>query len=84
MQLTGCKGLIRLYCTQLNSLTLNVFLSVDVTTTIFQHCSSVGAASYFRSHSRVFASPCTPGAVAWYSETPDRDTEQSRASLEDT
>lgn len=85
MQLTGCKGLIRLYWTQLNSLTLNIFLSVGVTTTVFQHSSrQLVLPSYFRSHSRVFASPCTPGVVAWYSETPDRDTEQSRASLGDT
>jgi len=39
VQLTGCKGLIRLYWTQLNSLTLNIFLSVGVTTTVFQHSS---------------------------------------------
>jgi len=44
----------------------------------------VGVASYFRSHSRVFASPCTPAAVAWHPETPVRDIEQSRALLEDT
>lgn len=84
MQLTECKGLIRLYWAQLNSLTLNVFLSVGGTTTVFQHCLLVGAASNFRSHSRVFASPCTPAAAAWYPETPDRGTEQSRALLEDT
>lgn len=82
MQLTECKGLIRLYWAQLRALDF-VSLSVGVTTVV-QHCLLVGAASYFRSHSRVFASPCTPAAAAWHSETQDRGTEQSRASLEDT
>jgi len=60
-------------------------LSVGVTTMAVRHCLLVGAASYFRSHSRAFAFPCTPdAAAACHPETPDRDTEQSRASLGDT
>jgi len=76
------QGLVRLYWAQLNS----DFERIFKRECYYYSFSTllVDAASYFRSHSRVFASPCTPAAVAWYPETPIRDIrEQSRALLED-
>lgn len=87
MHLTECKGLIRLYWSQLKKLfTLDVFWTVGIFLYCFliPHWSLVGAVNYFKSHSRVFASLHTLAAVVYFLDILNRDTGWFRALLVDT